>query len=90
MLELWRPISGDLSGCRGEMGGNNLKNACVNLLDAALVADRKDASRLPGSNFLIFLVDAAIEIVGLKLKAIFVAAAATGMALVAAAGSTER
>ena len=72
------------------MRGNNLKNACVNLLDAAFVADRKDASRLTGSNFLIFLVDAAIEIVGLKLKAMVVAYASTGMALVAAAGSAGR
>ena len=68
---------------------DDLSDARVDLLDGSFVSEGKDPARLARCYLFVFLVDAAIKIVGLALETIFVGALLANVALVTTAGATE-
>ncbi len=57
-----------------ETGGDNLLDAGLNLVDGGVFADGDDAVGFAGGDLLVLIVDAAVEVVGLALEAVFVGA----------------
>src|ERR1700722_8126548 len=72
-----------------EAGGDNLLDAGLNLVDGGVVADGDDAVGFAGGDLFVLVVDAAVEVVGLALEAVFVGALFFDVALVAAACAAE-
>ncbi len=61
-----------------DAGGDDFVDAGLDLVDGGFVADGDDAMGFAGGDLFVFFVDAAVEVVGLALEAVFVGALFAG------------
>src|SRR5690348_2699551 len=58
--------------------------------DGSIVAQRNDAAGLARGDLLVLCVNAAVEVIGLTLEAVFVGTALAGAPLISPAGTAKR